>query len=88
MGIFSKQSNKSNEDLKNHIIRNLSMHIFPFIFLILFSMQTMAQNIDQPLRLGIAGLTHDHVHGILKRPDKGDIKIVGIAEPDKQLAML
>lgn len=47
----------------------------------------MAQNADQPLRLGIAGLTHDHVHGILRRPDKGDIKIVGIAEPNKELAM-
>ncbi|CAN5454687.1 Gfo/Idh/MocA family oxidoreductase [soil metagenome] len=55
--------------------------------MIFFFHEFMAQNIDQPLKLGIAGLTHDHVHGILNRPDKGDIKIVGIAEPDKELAM-
>lgn len=39
-----------------------------------------------PVRLGIAGLTHTHVHGILGREGKGDIEIVGIAEPNKELA--
>jgi predicted dehydrogenase len=38
-----------------------------------------------PLRLGIAGLTHSHVHGILGR--KGtDVRIVGIAEANRELA--
>ena len=38
-----------------------------------------------PLRLGIAGLSHSHVHGILGR--KGtDVRIVGIAEPNRELA--
>ena len=37
------------------------------------------------LRLGIAGLTHSHVHGILGR--KGaDVRIVGIAEANRELA--
>ena len=37
-----------------------------------------------PLRLGIAGLTHSHVHGILGR--KGaDVRIVGIAEANREL---
>jgi predicted dehydrogenase len=37
------------------------------------------------LRLGIAGLTHSHVHGILGR--KGaDVRIVGIAEANRDLA--
>lgn len=40
----------------------------------------------EPLQIGIIGLTHSHVHGILGRPDKGDIKIVGIVEPDRGLA--
>lgn len=41
---------------------------------------------ENPLRVGIIRLTHTHVHGILGRPDKGDIKIVGIVEPNKELA--
>jgi predicted dehydrogenase len=38
------------------------------------------------LRLAIAGLTHGHVHGILGRPDRGDVEIVGIAERNGELA--
>lgn len=40
----------------------------------------------KPLRVGIAGLTHDHVHGILARAHDGDIEIVGIAERNHELA--
>lgn len=39
-----------------------------------------------PLRVGVAGLTHSHVHWILGRPDRGDIELVGIAESNKDLA--
>ena len=39
-----------------------------------------------PLRVGIAGLTHTHVHGLLGRARRGDIVIVGIAEPNRDLA--
>ena len=39
-----------------------------------------------PLRLGIVGLSHSHVHGLLGRADRGDIEIVGIAESDPVLA--
>ena len=39
-----------------------------------------------PVRIGIVGLTHDHIHGLLGRAEKGDILIVGIAEPDSALA--
>lgn len=40
----------------------------------------------EPLRVGIAGLSHSHVHWILGRTDRGDVKIVGIAEQNKELA--
>jgi len=40
----------------------------------------------KPLRIGIAGLTHDHVHGLLARAHDGDIEIVGIAETNRELA--
>lgn len=40
----------------------------------------------EPLKIGVIGLTHTHVHWILGRPDRGDIKIVGIVEPNRELA--
>ena len=41
----------------------------------------------KPLRVGVIGLVHAHVHGILGRENKGDIEIVGIAEPNHDLAV-
>ena len=52
--------------------------------LLLLLTQAIAQH--QPVRIGLVGLTHDHVHGILSRPDFADIQIVGIAEPNAYLA--
>lgn len=43
------------------------------------------QPMPKPLRLAIAGLTHTHVHWILGRPNRGDIQIVGIFEPNRML---
>jgi predicted dehydrogenase len=40
----------------------------------------------KPLQIGIAGLTHTHVHWLLSRAKDADIKIVGIAEPNRELA--
>ncbi len=39
----------------------------------------------KPLKLAVAGLSHAHVHGLLGRPDRGDIEIVGIQEPNQEL---
>lgn len=39
-----------------------------------------------PVRIGVVGLVHTHVHWILSREDRGDIKIVGIVEPNRALA--
>ena len=39
-----------------------------------------------PLRVGVVGLVHTHVHWILGREDRGDIEIVGIVEPNRDLA--
>lgn len=49
----------------------------------------VAQNdaiLQKPLRVAIVGLVHDHAHGILGRANRGDIEIVGIAEPNRTLA--
>jgi len=40
----------------------------------------------EPLRVAIIGLTHDHVHWILGREKIGDLEIVGIVEPNNELA--
>lgn len=45
-----------------------------------------AQENTEPLKVGVVGLTHTHVHWILGRPDLGDISIVGIVEPNRELA--
>ena len=37
------------------------------------------------LRVGVAGLTHDHVHNIMHQYRRGEVIIAGIAESDKQL---
>lgn len=41
----------------------------------------------KPLRVGVVGLVHTHVHWILGRENIGDIEIVGIVEPNRDLAL-
>ncbi|RYE36177.1 MAG: Gfo/Idh/MocA family oxidoreductase [Sphingobacteriaceae bacterium] len=40
---------------------------------------------QKPLKVIVAGLNHDHVHGILSQYNKGSVEIIGVAEPNKQL---
>jgi len=54
-----------------------------FIVCTLFMISSEAY--EQPLRVGIAGLNHDHVFGIMNRFKKGEVIIIGIAEEDQQL---
>ena len=57
------------------------------VSLLLINLQFLkAQSNSEPLKIGIVGLTHSHVHWILGRPDKGDVKIVGIVEPNRALS--
>jgi len=55
------------------------------VILAAFVVAFIAPAQQQPVRIGIVGLTHDHIHGLLGRKEKGDILIVGIAEPDTAL---
>ena len=48
------------------------------------SIQLFAQ--VKPVRIAIAGMTHGHVGWILNREDIGDIEVVGLAEPNVDLA--
>ena len=40
---------------------------------------------NNPLRLAVAGLTHGHAPMILGRPDRGDVRVVGIYEPRREV---
>src|SRR5882724_6381359 len=49
--------------------------------------ESSAQPTGKPLRVAVVGLVHGHVAGFLGPALKrSDIQIVGIAEPDQQLA--
>jgi predicted dehydrogenase len=41
---------------------------------------------QQPVKIGIAGLSHSHVLQLLRNMERADIQIVGIAEGDQNLA--
>ncbi|MBY0478688.1 MAG: Gfo/Idh/MocA family oxidoreductase [Chitinophagaceae bacterium] len=49
-----------------------------------FTTTAMAQT--KPLRIGVIGLTHTHVHWILGRPADGNVVIAGIVETNLELA--
>jgi predicted dehydrogenase len=63
------------------------MRFFPYllILLIIAYFPVIAQD-RAPVKLAVVGLTHSHVHWILGRENKGDIEIVGIVEPNRDLA--
>lgn len=58
--------------------------LFIFSIIILRSFSALAQ--EEPIKIGVVGLTHTHVHWILGREDRGDIQIVGIVESNRDLA--
>jgi predicted dehydrogenase len=65
-------------------------HLTFILATLLFSLMTLSAKAQTPkkapVKIGVAGLTHSHVHWILGRENKGDVEIVGIAEPNRELA--
>src|SRR5688572_25440865 len=60
-----------------------------FLLTLLFAnVPVPAQTPEKPVRIGIAGLTHSHVHWIFRSAveNPNTFQIVGIAEPDRNLA--
>lgn len=41
--------------------------------------------ITKPLRLGVAGVSHGHLHEVIVRQERGDFEIVGVAESNQEL---
>jgi len=71
------------------LFRKTSIVLSLLLAIILFSYtQLSAQTSnDKPVRLAVAGISHDHVGWILSRK-KPDVALVGIYEPNKELAEL
>lgn len=62
----------------------LPKFLFTFSLILLVTSHVVAKG--EPVKVGIVGLTHTHVHWILGRKDRSDIQIVGIVEPNRDLA--
>lgn len=63
------------------------IHIKIFIVLAFLAFSAFGQTPKNPIRIGVVGLVHSHVHQILNTIGKNpDMEIVGIAEPNRALA--
>lgn len=70
--------------MKNPTLKSLL--IFSLVVCVSYASFARYKTIDdKPLRVGVVGLVHAHVHQILSYKG-GDIEIVGIAEPNRDLA--
>lgn len=66
-------------------IKSLRLEMRLLIFFILMAcMQMQGQN--KPLKLAVIGLTHTHVHGVFGSENRGDFELVGVVEPNPDLA--
>jgi predicted dehydrogenase len=66
----------------------MTRHKTLFIFLFCFVMHAVQSQAGttKPVRMAVAGITHGHVPLILNRNQKTDIELVGIYEPNEELA--
>lgn len=62
------------------------MRLFICLTILIFFPGLVHAQKSEPVKIGVVGLTHTHVHWILGREDIGDIEIVGIVEPNRDLA--
>ena len=63
----------------------MRIRILYSISLLLLSLSATPSFGQKILRVGVAGLTHDHVHNIMHQFKRGEVIIAGIAESDPQL---
>lgn len=64
----------------------MKLKILGIILMTIPILKCPAQEQKEPLKVGVIGLTHTHVHWIFGSEPRGDIQIVGIVEPNKALA--
>lgn len=70
----------------DHVIFKKAFASYRKLLFVLMLMAVCTETFAQKqLRVVVAGLNHDHVHGILNQYNKGLVDIVAIAEPNKEL---
>jgi predicted dehydrogenase len=57
------------------------------LYIITFFSITFIYAQQEPLKVGVAGLSHGHVHWVFQSHQRGDIQIVGISEKNQELAL-
>jgi len=64
----------------------MKIRILLFGIICFFTGQSIIAQTVEPVRIGIDGLTHDHINGLLQNfKSRSDIRIVGIVEKNKEL---
>jgi len=71
-----------NNNYLTQLLAMVGKKLPPLLFTLLLTSACFGQKI---LRVGVAGLTHDHVHNIMRQFKSGEVVIAGIAESDPQL---
>lgn len=64
----------------------MKLKILGIVLMAIPILKCPAQEQKSPLKVGVIGLTHTHVHWIFGSEPRGDIQIVGNVEPNKTLA--
>jgi predicted dehydrogenase len=76
---------KISQQMKSNMLRHIVIVLLCFLSGI-SNIQVQAQSANNaPVRIAVAGITHGHVAWILSR-NKPDVTLVGIYEPDNELA--
>lgn len=81
-----KQLEHHFTNISNKHLNIKTMRRFIFLVTIIGLMTTITMAQSKPLKVGVIGLTHTHVHWILGRPADDKIEIVGIVESNMDLA--
>ena len=64
----------------------IKARVFCILVILQFFHFEVSQAQDKPVRIAVVGMTHGHVGWILSREKKGDIELVGLVEPNEDLA--
>jgi predicted dehydrogenase len=66
-------------------MKTQKLNILFLVFISLFTSVFAKSQVEKPIRLAVAGMTHGHISFILGRPDKGDFELVGVFDSNKEL---
>jgi predicted dehydrogenase len=69
-------------------MKTQKLNILLIVLLSIFTSLFAKSQVEKPIRLAVAGMTHGHISFILNRPDKGDFELVGVFDNNKELTQL